>query len=130
MARLSSSVEREQDTPVSNHFSASGIMTYIAPPASTGLSNGHLPLFRDAQEMTHIAARLFSKQGQNETMFRHAGTMAASYHQTLFRGTFTGITKKENVRTGDMTCKKESPSKTAASMHIKLCNYPSGSPNV
>lgn len=115
---------------MSDHFSASGIMTYIAPPASPGLSNGHLPLFRDAQEMTHIAARLFSKQGQNKTMFRHAGTMATSYHQTLLRGTFTGISKKKNVHMGDRTCKKENPSKTAASMHIKLCNYPSGSPNV
>lgn len=120
----------EQGTPESDHVSASGIMTYIAPPATPGLSNGHLPLFRDAKEMTRIAARLFSKQGQNKAMFRHAGTMAASYDQTLLRGTFTGITKKESFHKGAMTCKKENPSKTAASMHIKLCNYPSGNPNV
>lgn len=115
---------------MSDHVSASGIMTYIAPPASPGLSNGHLPLFRDAKEMTHIAARLFSKQGQNKAMFRHEGTMAASYDQTLLKGTFTGITKKESFHKGDMTCKKENPSKTAASMHINLCNYPSGHLNV
>lgn len=70
--------------------------------------------------MIHTA-RLFSKQGQNKDMFRHAKQRQFTNIRRCSEELLQNIIEKEDFHKEDKTCKMENP-KTLAN-HIKPNNY-------